>query len=180
MYGMGRNEELIGPVVRAHRDRVVLATKFGFERRADEPYHFGLNNRPEHIRAAAEASLRRLGVEVIDLYYMHRRTPEVPLADSIGAMADLVKAGKVRYLGLSEVTAAELREAHAVHPITALQSEWSLFTRDAEASVIPAAVELGIAFVAFSPLGRGMLTGPVAAGEGDIRTFLPRFTSLHG
>ena len=182
MYGLGKNEELIGPVVRARREEVVIATKFGFERRPDDPTYFGKNNRPEHIRAAAEASLRRLGVEVIDLYYMHRRVPEVPLADSVGAMAELVKEGKVRHLGLSEVSAEELREAHAVHPITALQSEWSLFSRDVEASVVPAAAALGVAFVAYSPLGRGMLTGEGSAGRAgtDIRNWLPRFTGENG
>ncbi|UQA60924.1 aldo/keto reductase [Polyangium aurulentum] len=184
MYGLGHNEELIGPVVRRRRKDVLLATKFGFVRRADDPMSFGIDNRPAHIRAAVEGSLRRLGVDVIDLYYMHRRTPEVPLADSVGAMADLVKAGKVRYLGLSEVSADELREAHAIHPITALQSEWSLFARDLEAAVVPAAAALGIAIVAFSPLGRGMLTGVDTTGgvgeAGDIRSFMPRFTGENG
>ncbi|MSP41932.1 MAG: aldo/keto reductase [Alphaproteobacteria bacterium] len=181
MYGMGHNEELIGKVVRARRKEVFLATKFGIVRRTDNPAYFGLDNKPEYIRAAVDASLRRLGVDVIDLYFMHRRDPKVPLADSIGAMAGLITAGKVRYLGLSEVSAGELREAHAIHPITALQSEWSLFSRDAEPKVVPAAAELGIAFVAFSPLGRGLLTGVAPGfGEGDYRVSRPRFIGESG
>lgn len=180
VYGLGHNEELIGPFVRANRDRVVLATKFGIERRADDPRHRGVNNTPEYIRAAVDASLRRLGVEVIDLYYMHRRDPGVPLAESVGAMAELVTAGKVRHLGLSEVTGAELREAHAVHPIAALQSEWSIFSRDVERSAVPAAAELGVAFVPYSPLGRGFLTGAFASAgeltEDDFRQYQPRFS----
>lgn len=177
MYGIGRNEEFISKVVRARRDQVCIATKFGIVRRAGQPHYFGINNRPEYIRECVEVSLRRLGVDVIDLYYMHRRDPAVPLADSVGAMAGLVKAGKVRHLGLSEVTADELREANALHPIAALQSEWSLFSRDAEASVVPMAARLGIAFVAYSPLGRGLLTGMAPVyGEGDFRSARPRFT----
>jgi len=181
MYGIGHNEELISKVVRARRKEVFLATKFGIVRRADKPAYFGVDNRPEYIRTAVDASLRRLGVDVIDLYFMHRRDPKVPLADSVGAMGDLVKTGKVRYLGLSEVNAEELREAHAIHPITALQSEWSLFSRDAEAKVAPAAAGLGIAFVAFSPLGRGLLTGVAPGfGEGDYRVSRPRFIGESG
>lgn len=181
MYGIGHNEELVGKVVRARRKDVFLATKFGIVRRADKPGYFGIDNRPEYIGTAVDASLRRLGVDVIDLYFMHRRDATVPLADSIGAMAGLVKAGKVRYLGLSEVTAGELREAHAIHPITALQSEWSLFSRDAEAEVVPAAAALGIAFVAYSPLGRGLLTGVAPGlGEGDYRVTKPRFIGDSG
>ncbi|MEQ1889822.1 MAG: aldo/keto reductase [Alphaproteobacteria bacterium] len=181
MYGIGRNEELIGNVVRARRGDVFLATKFGIVRRADKPAYFGVDNRPEYIRSAVDASLRRLGIDVIDLYFMHRRDSKVPLADSVGAMAELVQAGKVRYLGLSEVTADELSEAHAVHPITALQSEWSLFSRDVEAAVVPMAAKLGIAFVAYSPLGRGLLTemAPVY-GDGDFRGGRPRFTGENG
>ncbi|MGA5704309.1 aldo/keto reductase [Peterkaempfera bronchialis] len=180
IYGSGHNEELIGPFVRAHRDRVVLATKFGIERRADDPAYRGVCNRPEYIRSAVDSSLRRLGVDVIDLYYMHRRDPAVPLAESVGAMAELVRAGKVRHLGLSEVTGAELREAHAVHPISALQSEWSLFSRDVERSAVPVAAELGVAFVPYSPLGRGFLTGAFASGAelgaDDYRRDQPRFS----
>ena len=180
IYGNGENEKLIGPFVRANRDRVVLATKFAIDRRADDPAHRGVRNDPAYIRQAVEASLSRLGVDVIDLYYMHRRTPEVPLAESVGAMGELVQAGKVKYLGLSEVTGPELREAHAVHPIAAVQSEWSLFSRDVERTAVPAAAELGVAFVPYSPLGRGFLTGAFAnateLGAGDFRQYQPRFT----
>ncbi|MFC1429636.1 aldo/keto reductase [Streptacidiphilus sp. N1-3] len=180
IYGNGENEKLIGPFVRANRDRVVLATKFAIERRLDDPTYRSVRNDPAYIRQAVDASLSRLGVDVIDLYYMHRHTPEVPFAESVGAMAELVQAGKVRYLGLSEVTGAELREAHAVHPITALQSEWSLFSRDVERSAVSAAAELGVGFVPYSPLGRGFLTGAFAnaaeLGGGDFRNYQPRFT----
>ncbi|GLW72333.1 aldo/keto reductase [Kitasatospora phosalacinea] len=180
VYGSGANEELIGPFVRAHREQVVLATKFAIERRADDPHYRGINNDPAYIRKAVDASLRRLGTDVIDLYYMHRRDPDVPLAESVGAMAELVAAGKVRHLGLSEVTGPELREAHAVHPIAALQSEWSLFARGVERSAVPAAAELGVALVPYSPLGRGFLTGAVTdAGQldaSDFRRHLPRFS----
>ncbi|MEV6207163.1 aldo/keto reductase [Kitasatospora sp. NPDC051914] len=180
VYGSGHNEELIGPFVRANRDRVVLATKFAIERRAEDPTYRGVRNDPAYIRSAVDASLQRLGVDVIDLYYMHRRDPQVPLAESVGAMAELVQAGKVRHLGLSEVTGAELREAHAVHPIAALQSEWSIFSRDVERSAVPAAAELGVAFVPYSPLGRGFLTGAFTAAEqlsaDDYRRYHPQFS----
>ncbi|WP_042372190.1 aldo/keto reductase [Streptacidiphilus neutrinimicus] len=180
MYGYGRNEQLVGPFVQAHRDEVVLATKFAIERREDDPTYRAVRNDAAYIRQAVDASLRRLGVDHIDLYYMHRRNPEVPLAESVGAMAELVTAGKVRHLGLSEVNGEELREAYAIHPITALQSEWSLFSRDVERSAVPAAAELGVAFVAYSPLGRGFLTGSFSnAGElaaDDFRNYQPRFT----
>ncbi|MFE9400741.1 aldo/keto reductase [Streptomyces sp. NPDC006530] len=181
IYGSGANEEFLAPFLAAHRDEVTLATKFAIERRADDPAYRGINNSPAYIKKAVEASLRRLGIETIDLYYMHRRNPEVPLAESVGAMAELVTEGKVKYLGLSEVTGAELREAHAVHPITALQSEWSVFSRDVERSAVPAAAELGVTFVPYSPLGRGFLTGAFAdAGKelskSDFRQFQPRFT----
>ncbi|MFJ5232206.1 aldo/keto reductase [Kitasatospora sp. NPDC088391] len=179
IYGSGANEELIGPFVRAHRDQVVLATKFSIERRADDPHYRGIRNDPAYIRQAVDASLRRLGVDVIDVYYMHRRDPRVPLAESVGAMGELVAAGKVRHLGLSEVTGPELREAHAVHPIAALQSEWSLFARGVERSAVPAAAELGVALVPYSPLGRGFLTGSFDAGQlaaDDYRRHLPQFT----
>ncbi|GAA1215566.1 aldo/keto reductase [Kitasatospora nipponensis] len=183
VYGSGHNEELVGPFVRAHRDRVVLATKFAIERRADDPAYRAVRNDPAYVRSAVDASLRRLGIEVIDLYYMHRRDPQVPLAESVGAMAELVQAGKVRHLGLSEVTGAELREAHAVHPIAALQSEWSLFSRDVELSAVGVAAELGVALVPYSPLGRGFLTGSFAdAGElaaDDFRRTQPRFTGAN-
>ncbi|MGA5816236.1 aldo/keto reductase [Kitasatospora sp. NPDC094028] len=180
MYGFGRNEEFIGPFVRANRDKVVLATKFAIERKEDDPTYRAVRNDPAYIRSAVDASLRRLGVDHIDLYYMHRRNPEVPLAESVGAMAELVAAGKVRHLGLSEVTGAELREAHAVHPIAAVQSEWSVFSRDVERSVVPAAAELGVGFVPYSPLGRGFLTGALPAVEqlaaDDFRRSQPRYT----
>ncbi|WP_405017281.1 aldo/keto reductase [Kitasatospora sp. NBC_00070] len=180
IYGSGANEELIGPFVRANRDQVVLATKFAIERRADDPTYRAVRNDPAYIRTAVDDSLRRLGVDVIDLYYMHRRDPAVPLAESVGAMAELVQAGKVRELGLSEVTGDELREAYAVHPIAALQSEWSLFSRDVERTAVPAAAELGVTFVPYSPLGRGFLTGSFAAAEqlteGDYRRYHPQFS----
>ncbi|MFI2367418.1 aldo/keto reductase [Streptomyces sp. NPDC018833] len=180
VYGRGANEEFLAPFVAAHRDEITLATKFAIER-TDDPHYRGLRNDPAYIRLAVEGSLRRLGTDVIDLYYMHRRDPAVPLAESVGAMAELVERGLVRHLGLSEVTGAELREAHAVHPIAALQSEWSLFSRDVERSAVGAAAELGVAFVPYSPLGRGFLTGAFTdAGkdlsEGDFRRHQPRFT----
>ncbi|ATZ26865.1 General stress protein 69 [Streptomyces lavendulae subsp. lavendulae] len=180
-YGSGANEEFLAPFVAAHRDEITLATKFALERRADDPAYRGIRNDRAYIRRAVEDSLRRLGVDVIDLYYMHRRDPAVPFAESVGAMAELVREGKVRHLGLSEVTGAELREACAVHPIAALQSEWSLFSRDVERSAVGAAAELGVAFVPYSPLGRGFLTGAFAdaaadLSAGDYRQHQPRFT----
>ncbi|MEU1861241.1 aldo/keto reductase [Streptomyces gardneri] len=181
IYGNGANEEFLAPFVAAHRDEITLATKFAIERRADDPSYRAVRNDPAYIKKAAEDSLRRLGVETIDLYYMHRRDPEIPFAESVGAMAELVQEGKVRFLGLSEVTGPELREAHAVHPIAALQSEWSLFSRDVERSAVGAAAELGVTLVPYSPLGRGFLTGAFAdAGKelsgGDFRRDQPRFT----
>ncbi|THA83565.1 aldo/keto reductase [Streptomyces sp. A0592] len=180
VYGRGRNEEFLAPFVAAHRDEITLATKFAIERN-DDPAYRGIRNDPAYVRAAVEGSLRRLGVDVIDLYYMHRRDPAVPLAESVGAMAELVREGKVRHLGLSEVTGAELREAYAVHPIAALQSEWSLFSRDVERSAVAAAAELDVAFVPYSPLGRGFLTGAFAdasaeLSQSDFRRHQPRFT----
>ncbi|MFD4029108.1 aldo/keto reductase [Streptomyces sp. NPDC058637] len=180
VYGRGANETFLAPFVGAHREEITLATKFGIER-TDDPLYRGVRNDPAYIRQAVEDSLRRLGTEVIDLYYMHRRDPLVPLAESVGAMAELVREGKVKQLGLSEVTGAELREAHAVHPIAALQSEWSLFSRDVERSAVPAAVELGVTFVPYSPLGRGFLTGSFADASKDLtaddfRARQPRFT----
>ncbi|MGW3325847.1 aldo/keto reductase [Streptomyces virginiae] len=179
VYGRGRNEEFLAPFVAAHRDEITLATKFAIER-TDDPHYRGIRNDRAYIRTAVEASLRRLGVDVIDLYYMHRRDPAVPFAESVGAMAELVGEGKVRHLGLSEVTGAELREAHAVHPIAALQSEWSLFSRDVERSAVGAAAELGVAIAAYSPLGRGFLTGSFAdasaeLSQDDFRRHQPRF-----
>lgn len=181
IYGSGANETFLAPFVGAHRDEITLATKFAIERRDEDPDYRGVNNSPAYIRKAVEASLRRLGTDVIDLYYMHRRDPAVPLAESVGAMAELVGQGKVKQLGLSEVTGAELREAYAVHPIAALQSEWSLFSRDTERSAVPAAADLGVTVVPYSPLGRGFLTGAFAdAGkelsQGDFRASQPRLT----
>ncbi|GGO80527.1 aldo/keto reductase [Wenjunlia tyrosinilytica] len=181
VYGSGANEEFIGPFVRANRDQVLLATKFGIVRKADDPHYRGVRGDREYIRGAVEGSLRRLGVDVIDLYYAHRRDLTVPIEETVGAMAELVAEGKVRHLGLSEVTGAELRAAHAVHPIAALQSEWSLFSRDVERSAVGAAKELGVAFVPYSPLGRGFLTGAFADASkdlesGDFRQYQPRFT----
>jgi aryl-alcohol dehydrogenase-like predicted oxidoreductase len=179
-YGEGANESFVAPFIRAHREEVVIATKFGIVRAPGKDFanSVRIDNRPEHIRLAVDASLRRLGIETIDLYYMHRRNPEVPLADSVGAMAELVARGKVRWLGLSEVDAGELREAHAIHPITAVESEWSLFSREIEDGVVPAAAELGVAVVPFSPLGRGQLTGQFGAadlGAADVRRLYERF-----
>jgi aryl-alcohol dehydrogenase-like predicted oxidoreductase len=178
MYGPFKNEELVGRAIRDRRDRVVVATKFGNERRADGAF-VGVNGRPEYVRAACDASLRRLGVDHIDLYYQHRVDPNVPIEDTVGAMAELVRAGKVRFLGLSEAAPATIRRAHVVHPITALQTEYSLWSRDAEDDVLPAVRELGIGFVAYSPLGRGFLTGrfqtPEDIPEGDWRRQGPRF-----
>jgi len=180
MYGMGANEEFLSPFVRRNRERVVIATKFGYARTPEHPDDWNLDNRPEFIRAAVERSLQRLGINTIDLYYMHRRDPGVPLADSVGAMARLVEEGKVRWLGLCAVSADELRGAHAVHPIAALQSEWSIFTREIEQEVIPTAVELGVTIVPYAPLGRGMLTGRSFAAvlaAGDAREQFPRFSA---
>lgn len=180
IYGSGDNEEFLSDFVRANRERVVLATKFGIVRKAEDPRYRGIDNSPEYIRAAVDASLRRLGVDTIDLYYMHRRDPRVPIEETVGTMAELVDQGKVRALGLSEVTGAELRAAHAVHPIAAVQSEWSLFSRDVERTAVSAAAELGVAFVPYSPLGRGFLTGSFATAseltDGDFRRHMPRFT----
>ncbi|MFB6776593.1 MULTISPECIES: aldo/keto reductase [unclassified Streptomyces] len=180
VYGRGANETFLAPFVAAHRGEITLATKFAIER-TDDPQYRGVRNDPAYIRQAVEDSLRRLNTDVIDLYYMHRRDPAVPLAESVGAMAELVQQGKVKQLGLSEVTGAELREAYAVHPIAALQSEWSLFSRDVERSAVPAAVELGVTFVPYSPLGRGFLTGAFTdaakdLSDGDFRKYQPRFT----
>ncbi|MDT0347152.1 aldo/keto reductase [Streptomyces litchfieldiae] len=176
-YGAGHNEELIGRAIAGHRDEVVLATKFGFANRLGEPTR--IRGDAAHVRQACEASLRRLGVDHIDLYYQHRVDPQVPIEETVGAMAELVRAGKVRHLGLSEAGAGTIRRAHAVHPIAALQSEWSLWTRDLEAEIAPVCRELGIGLVPFSPLGRGFLTGRYSSVEGlaetDIRRSQPRF-----
>jgi aryl-alcohol dehydrogenase-like predicted oxidoreductase len=178
MYGPFTNEELVGSAIKGRRDEVVLATKFGNVRGADGSF-LGISGRPEYVRSACEASLRRLGVETIDLYYQHRVDPEVPIEETVGAMARLVEEGKVRFLGLSEAAAQTVRRAHAVHTIAALQSEYSLWTREVEEEVLPACRELGIGFVAYSPLGRGFLTGqfqsPEDLPEGDRRRMFPRF-----
>ncbi len=179
MYGAGRNEKQLAGFLKKHRSDVVIATKFAIQR-GDNGEFAGLSNDPAYIREACDASLKRLGVDVIDLYYMHRRDQAVPIEDSVGAMADLVKAGKVRAIGLSEVSADTLKKADAIHPIAAVQSEYSLMTRDMEADIIPACRELGTAFVAYSPLGRGILTGAYRKPEDfsgqDFRTAMsPRF-----
>jgi aryl-alcohol dehydrogenase-like predicted oxidoreductase len=179
MYGPFTNEELVGRAINGRRDEVVLATKFGIFRTAD-PLVRSIRGDAEYVRAACEASLKRLGVDHIDLYYQHRTDGGVPIEETVGAMAELVAAGKVRYLGLSEAAPDTLRRANAVHPITALQSEWSLWSRDIEDEVVPTARELGIGIVAYSPLGRGFLTGQITSPDdfpdGDFRKFLPRFT----
>lgn len=182
VYGPFTNEELVGKGLKRHRGRVQIATKFGFTigEAATAARPSGVDSRPEHLRAVAEASLKRLGVEVIDLFYQHRVDPAVPIEETVGAMADLVKAGKVRALGLSEAGAETLRRAHATHPIAAIQSEYSLWTRDPETNgVLDTCRALGIGFVPFSPLGRGMLTGALTdiatLGEKDFRRALPRF-----
>ncbi len=178
MYGPFANERLVGRAIRERRAGVVLATKFGNERRADGTW-IGVNGRPEYVRAACDASLSRLGIDVIDLYYQHRVDPSVPIEDTVGAMAELVRLGKVRFLGLSEAAPATIRRAHATHPISALQTEYSLWTRDVEDEILPTVRELGIGFVAYSPLGRGFLTGRFRKltdlPEGDYRVRSPRF-----
>ncbi|MDG9717141.1 aldo/keto reductase [Streptomyces sp. DH24] len=180
-YGDGENERFLAPFFRAHRDEVVIATKFALAIPPDEPTRRIIRNDAPYIRQAVEASLQRLDVDVIDLYYMHRRDVNVPIEDTVGVMAELVREGKVKQLGLSEVTAEELRAAHAVHPVAAVQSEWSLFSRDIEARVVPAARELGVTLVPYSPLGRGFLTGSFVDAERDLtaddfRRQQPRFT----
>jgi aryl-alcohol dehydrogenase-like predicted oxidoreductase len=160
-YGIGDNEELVGKTIRGRRNEVFLATKFTFVRKKDDPSFFGINGKPEYVKSACDASLKRLGIDHIDLYYQHRVDPNTPIEDTVGAMADLVKAGKVKYLGLSEASPATIRRAHKVHPITALQTEYSLWVRDPESEIIPTVRELGIGFVPYSPLGRGFLTGTI-------------------
>ena len=177
VYGAGSNEQLISRLLRHRRDEVQLATKFGIQGSPTQGYS-GIRGDAGYVREAAEASLGRLGTDVIDLYYLHRRDTSVPIEETVGAMAELVTAGKVRHLGLSEVTAAELKTAHAVHPIAAVQSEWSIWSRDVEKFVVPMAAQLGVGFVPYSPLGRGFLTGTVQAstlGDGDFRHRVPRF-----
>ncbi|MCQ4088891.1 aldo/keto reductase [Saccharibacillus sp. JS10] len=178
MYGSGKNEEFIGPFIQKHRDDVVLATKFGNVRGEDGSY-LGISGRPEYVREACEKSLKRLGVDVIDLYYQHRVDPNVPIEETIGAMSDLVREGKVRYLGMSEASPETIRRAHSVFPISALQTEYSLWSRDVEDEILPLCRELGIGFVPYSPLGRGFLTGQIRSfddlAEDDFRRFSPRF-----
>lgn len=177
LYGDGENEKLVGKAIKNRRNEVVLATKFGVVR--DKWGHWSYNGSPKYVKAAAEASLRRLGVDHIDLYYLHRIDPLIPIEETVGAMADLVKEGKVRYIGLSEAPAFLIRRAHAVHPITAVQTEYSLWSRDIEDEVLPTIRELGIGFVAYSPLGRGFLTGKIQRYEdldySDVRRNFPRF-----
>ncbi len=186
MYGIGDNEELIGNALRSRRKEIFLATKFANIRKKEDPSFSQISGKPEYVHAACDASLKRLGVDHIDLYYQHRVDPETPIEETVGAMAELVQAGKVRYLGLSEASPATIRRAHKVHPITALQTEYSLCERHVEAEILPTVRELGIGFVPYSPLGRGFLTGtitkPSDIGENDSRTIrMPRFAadSLH-
>jgi aryl-alcohol dehydrogenase-like predicted oxidoreductase len=177
MYGPFTNEQLVGKALHGRRDRVILATKFGIERHADGTR--SINGKPEYVRAACEASLRRLGVDYIDLYYQHRVDKSVPIEETVGALAQLIQQGKVRYLGLSEASPTTIRRAHVVHPISALQTEYSLWSRDPEDEILPTLRELGIGFVAYSPLGRGFLTGTIQSPDdfeaGDFRRFNPRF-----
>lgn len=180
VYGPFVNEELVGEALAPVRDQVVIATKFGFKI-DDEGRSVGTDSRPEHIREVADAALRRLGTDVIDLFYQHRVDPQVPIEDVAGTVAELIEAGKVRHLGLSEAGADTIRRAHAVQPVTALQSEYSLWTRDPEPEILPTLEELGIGFVPFSPLGRGFLTGALTSAtqlaDDDMRTGLPRFSA---
>lgn len=175
MYGIGENEKLVGKAISDRRDQVFLATKFGIVREGNTR---GVNGKPEYVKQACENGLKRLGVDVIDLYYQHRVDPNTPIEETVGAMADLVKEGKVRYLGLSEASPKTIRKAYEVHPITALQTEYSLWTRDPEGEILETVRELGIGFVAYSPLGRGFLTGNFKTKEdipGDYRSMTPRF-----
>jgi aryl-alcohol dehydrogenase-like predicted oxidoreductase len=178
MYGVGTNEELVGRAIKDRRDKVVLATKFGNVRGADGAF-LGVNGKPDYVKASCDRSLKRLGVEAIDLYYQHRVDPNTPIEETVGAMAELAKAGKVRHLGLSEASAKTIARAHAVHPITALQTEYSLWTRDVEDEILPTVRQLGIGFVAYSPLGRGFLAGRIDRIDDldakDYRRRSPRF-----
>lgn len=179
MYGPHTNEELLGRFLKGRRENVFLATKFGIVRDPSNPQARGTNGHPDYVRKSVEGSLRRLGTEVIDLYYQHRPDPTVPVEETIGALADLVREGKIRYIGLSEVSVSILERAHKVHPITALQTEYSLWSRDVEAEILPACERLGIGFVPYSPLGRGFLTGQIRSIEDldadDYRLASPRF-----
>ena len=179
VYGPHTNEELLGSALKGHREQIVIATKFGILRDPEKLEFRGISGKPDYVRKACEGSLRRLGVEVVDLYYQHRVDPETPIEETVGAMAELVHEGKVRFLGLSEASAENIRRAHAVHPITALQSEYSLWTRDPEEKILPVCHELGIGFVPYSPLGRGFLSGKIQRPEDlpkdDYRRTTPRF-----
>lgn len=179
MYGMGENEKLVGKFLQGNRDSVFLATKFGVVRGSDNPLDRGISGDPEYVKAACDRSLQRLGIDTIDLYYQHRVDPTVPIEETVGAMAELVQAGKVRHLGLSEASSETIRRAHEVHPIAAVQSEYSLWTRDIEDDNLKTMRELGIALVAYSPLGRGFLTGAITSmddfAQDDFRRYSPRF-----
>ncbi|MGL4881248.1 MAG: aldo/keto reductase, partial [Waterburya sp.] len=178
MYGRGENEKLVGKAIADRRNSVILATKFGVLRGDDASFR-GVNGKPEYVHQACDASLQRLGIDTIDLYYQHRVDPQVPIEDTVGAMAELVQQGKVRYLGLSEASPATIRRAQTIHPIAALQTEYSLWSRDPEDEILPTVRELGIGFVPYSPLGRGFLSGqfqsPDDFPEGDYRLYSPRF-----
>jgi aryl-alcohol dehydrogenase-like predicted oxidoreductase len=179
MYGPYTNEELVGKAIKGRREQVFIATKFGIVRDTGNPHARGVDGSPDYVRRSVEGSLKRLGVETIDLYYQHRIDPQTPIEDTVGALADLVKAGKIRYIGLSEASPQTLERAHKVHPITALQSEYSLWTRDPEQGVLASCRKLGIGFVPYSPLGRGFLTGAITGpeqfAEDDYRRHSPRF-----
>jgi aryl-alcohol dehydrogenase-like predicted oxidoreductase len=179
IYGPHTNEQLLGRAIKGHREKIIIATKFGILRDPEKPEFRGFNGKPDYVRQACEGSLRRLQVECIDLYYQHRVDPDTPIEETVGAMAELAREGKVRFLGLSEAGADTIRRAHAVHPITALQSEYSLWTRDPEEEILPVCRELGIGFVPYSPLGRGFLTGKIQKPEDlpddDYRKTTPRF-----
>jgi aryl-alcohol dehydrogenase-like predicted oxidoreductase len=179
MYGPYTNELLVGKALSGRRDEAVIATKFGIQRDPDEPTRRGVNGRPEYVRQACEGSLARLGVDHIDLYYQHRVDPDTPIEETVGAMGELVEQGKVRFLGLSEAAPATIRRAHAVHPISALQTEYSVWSRDPEKEILPTLRELGVGFVPYSPLGRGFLTGTLRSiddlDEADFRRYQPRF-----
>lgn len=180
MYGHGANEILLSKIIKSHRAEIILATKFGFVRDPNQPQSRVIDGRPEHVKAACDASLHRLGTDVIDLYYLHRVDSNTPIEETVGAMSDLVSAGKIRYLGLSEVSANTLQRAHQVHPISALQSEYSLWVRQPEDEMIPLCEQLNISFVPYSPLGRGFLTNAISTkttfANNDFRSVLPRFT----
>jgi aryl-alcohol dehydrogenase-like predicted oxidoreductase len=182
-YGYGDNERLVGEAIAGRRDEIVLATKFGIVRDRERPTVRSISGRPDYVHAACDASLRRLNLDHIDLYHQHRVDPDVPIEETVGAMAELVDAGKVRFLGLSEAGPETIRRAHAVHPISALQSEYSLWSRDIEAQILPTLRELGIGLVAYSPLGRGFLTGTISSMEdledGDFRRASPRFQAAN-